>query len=262
MRYIKSLQKLYKHKELNYSTLPKQLIKELLDDALITIKRVGANRKKVIAKEEFFKTYDKLKDIESASTRAELTFLNSDSKQKYIAPQEGLFISGNAVVDGKSINLFEDSALFLKNMPKLSPTTLVVVVENFENLIYFKEQLWLFREDDIVFIYRNKATLDFIKELKNEALYFGDFDLYGIKIYLQEIKTRNSNIPFFIPENIKYYIQKYGNKKLYQKQYESTKKLDIKESGLKKLADTIHKCQKTLEQEFFIKGEKIGGKRA
>ncbi len=103
-----------------------------------------------------------------------------------------------------------------------------------------------------MFIYRNKAALRFIETLENKAYYFGDFDLYGIKIYLQEIEPRNSKIPFFIPKNIEYFIKKYGHEKLYQKQYESTKNLNPDDHGLKNLITIIHKHQKSLKQEFFI----------
>ncbi len=101
MRYLKSLQKLYTQKELNYSAIPKKLIQKLEDENLIDIKRVTAKGKKVIAKEEFFNVYSNLKDIETATTRAELTLAKSDSKQKHISPQDGLFISGNAMIGTK-----------------------------------------------------------------------------------------------------------------------------------------------------------------
>ena len=252
MKYLKSLLKLYEHKELNYSTLPSGLIKELLDENLIAIKRIDTKRKKVIAKEEFFLAYANIQAISNATTRSELVTAKSSSKQKHIAPQDGLFIAGNALIDEKSINAFEQSALFLKNPPTLYSSTLVIIVENFENLIYFQNQCHLFREEDIVFIYRNKAALRFITTLQNKAYYFGDYDLFGIKIYLQEIVPRNSNIPFFIPQNIEELIKTYGNSKLYQKQYEFTKNLNPQHQVLQKLISIIHKYQKTLEQEFFI----------
>jgi hypothetical protein len=151
-----------------------------------------------------------------------------------------------------SLPLFEDSAVFLKHIPKIDKNILIVVVENFENLVYFKSQTKYFQDDDILFVYRNNKMRELITQIENKIIYFGDFDLEGINIYLNDIYPRNNNISLFIPKNIKYLIQEYGLNKLYKKQLHKCQNLKSDIKPIQELIDTIHDTQRSLEQEWFI----------
>ncbi len=252
MRYLSTLLKLKTQKELNYSVLPKALVTQLLDEGLIEIKTLSANKKKVLAKEQFFIAFKNIEKIQNSMTRADLIGAKSDTKIKKVSPQDGLYLNGNCKISNITLPIFENSALFLKDIPSISKDILIVCVENFENLIYFKSQLRLFRDEDILFVFRNSAMLKFIEEIENEIIYFGDFDLAGINIYQTQILTRNNSIKFFIPKSIENDLDNYGTKKLYMKQYELFKNIKSEDKKIQNLIDMIHKKQKVLEQEYYI----------
>lgn len=252
MRYIKTLLKLKEQKELNYSQVPKKLIEELKSENLIEIKTISANKKKILVKDQFYIKYKDLKEIQKATSRSELVKTNSHSKVKKISPQDGLYINGNCTIEDLQLPLSKNSALFLKEFPTISKDILVVGVENFENLIYFKSQLKYFQDNNILFVYRNSAMLRFIANIENEVIYFGDFDLAGIHIYLYEICKFNKNVKLFIPQNIEELIKNNGSSELYKKQFSKYKDLNSKNGIIQYLIDIINKNQRSLEQEYFI----------
>lgn len=255
MKHLKTLLKLKEQKELNYSQVPKNLIEELKSENLIEIKIISANKKKIIVKEQFYTKYKDLEEIEKATSRSELVKTNSHTKAKKISPQDGLYINGNCMIEDVKLPLFppsKSSALFLKEFPTISKDILVVGVENFENLIYFKSQLKYFQDNNILFVYRNSAMLRFIANIENEVIYFGDFDLAGIHIYLYEICKFNKNVKLFIPQNIEELIKNNGSSELYKKQFSKYKDLNSKNGIIQYLIDIINKNQRSLEQEYFI----------
>ena len=172
--------------------------------------------------------------------------------EKKISPQDGLYINGNCIIAGVNLPLFKDSALFLKQIPAVSKDILIVCLENFENLIYFKSQTKYFQDENILFVFRNSAMLKFIEELENDIIYFGDFDLAGIFIYETQVLARSKKVKFYIPKNIENLIVKYGSKSLYSKQYNKYKSLKSKNKDIENLINIINKNQKVLEQEYFI----------
>ncbi|QOY52196.1 DUF7281 domain-containing protein [Candidatus Sulfurimonas baltica] len=252
MRHLSTLLKLKNEKVLNYSQLPKRLLKELLDDGLIEVKTVSANKKKVIAKDEFFTTYYNIEEIQNADTRAKLIHAHTDSKHKSLPPQDGLYINGNCSIEEVKLPLFSQSAIFLKELPNIDKSTLIIGVENFENLIYFEKQCNYFRNDNILFIFRNKKMLELFEKIENEIIYFGDFDLAGIHIYLNEIFPKNEKIKFFIPENIEQLLEKFGSRKLYASHLSRYTNMSSDNEQISELISLMHKHQKSLEQEYFL----------
>ena len=249
MRYLKTLLKLKQNRELNYSSIPKILLEDLLSEGLVEV--VGLRRKKVVVNQYFDEAYKDIKPIEEATTRSDLAKLK-DTKLKKISSQDGLYLNGRCQLGSICLPIAQDSALFIKDIPSIAKDTLIVVVENFENLLYCNATLKLFREDDILFVYRNKKMLELISVVENQIVYFGDFDLAGVAIYLKEILPRNPSIKLFIPYNIEQLLYDNGSSRLYQKHFSKYKELqtDIKE--IQHLIETIHKTQKSLEQEYFI----------
>jgi hypothetical protein len=244
--------KLKQEKELNYSAIPKKLLNELLQEDLVSIKTISSNKKKVIITKLFLEQYKDIEKLEDVATRSNLTKLSYQTKSIKISPQDGLYISGDCIVDNVKLPLFNLSAIFLKQIPKIAKDTLVVGVENYENLIYFESTLKYFQSQNILFVYRNQAMMRLFKDISNKIIYFGDFDLAGIEIYLKQILPINSNIKLFIPSNLDILIKKYGNNYLYKKQINRYSSLKSEDQNIQNIIDTIHKYQKCLEQEFFI----------
>jgi hypothetical protein len=251
MRYAKILLRLKNEGELNYSIIPKKLLQELLDEELVNIKTLSASKKKVQTTPAFHSYYATLEQQLKATTRAELAQANSNTKQKKISPQDGLYIAGDVVVNKIDLSLLDNGALFLKEIPNIAEDILIIGVENFENLIYYKQQLYLFRQKRVLFVFRNQKMLEFIANIKNKIIYFGDFDLAGVAIYLNEIKKNAPNTEFFLPKNIEFLIKKNGRRELYIKQIQKYKNLTT-DTKIQKLIDIIKDNQKVLEQEFFI----------
>lgn len=256
-KYMQTLLKLKEFQELNYSAVPKELLKQLLDEKLVVVRTISAKRKKILVTEAFFQEYKDLENIQNATSRAELIALQSHSKIKKIAPQDGLYLNGNCEILNVKLPLFNKSAVFLKEIPEISKDILIVVVENFENLIFWEEQLRYFQKENILFIFRNKMMLKFIENIENKIIYFGDFDLAGIDIFQTQVLVKNKNIEFFIPQNIEEDIKQYGSRELFTKQFSKYKNIKSQDSKMQNLIDIIIKNQKGIEQEFFIKEELI-----
>ncbi len=84
-------------------------------------------------------------------------------------------------------------------------------------------------------------------------MHFGDFDIAGIGIYLNEYKKHLSEkATFFIPENIKSTLRKNGNRDRFDNQKINFKIDKIQESKILDLIELIKKEKKGLDQEYYI----------
>ena len=92
-----------------------------------------------------------------------------------------------------------------------------------------------------------------LESIPNRILYFGDFDLAGIRIYQTEFKRRlGDKISFIVPKDLETRIQRSGNPGLYSKQVnEGFANLKSESGELKELISLIHRMQNTYEQEGF-----------
>lgn len=222
-------------------------------EGFVHIRFLSASRRKIVANDAFRHYFKRMEKIEQAQTRTELIHAQSDTKRKRIAPQDGLYVAGNAHINNLPLPEFYESALFLKNIPIVEEKAFIVGVENFDNLVYWREQCYLFEgREKLLFIYRNKKMLELLESTTNPVFYFGDFDLAGINIYENEIRKRNKNVKLFIPQNIEIPLKKYGSSKLYVQQLNQFKKLTSRVPKVQNLIEMIHRYQKGLEQEFFI----------
>ena len=252
MRYLKTLLKLKANKELNYSSVPESLLQKLQEENLVTVVTLSPKRKKVKVKEEFFNVYSNIEKLEDITTRAELIQSNAHTKEISISPQEGLYINGNCLINNVKLPLFQKSAIFLKEIPQIDENILVVGVENYENLIYFESLLHLFQNENILFVFRNKTMREFFRTIPNKKIYFGDFDLAGIAIYLEQIYPLDNGIDFYIPQDLDIIIPNFGSNYVYEKQLNQYKNLSCANEKIQEIIDIIHTNQKSLEQEYFL----------
>lgn len=139
-----------------------------------------------------------------------------------------------------------------------APEVTIVGVENSENFRKLKEQAYLFEDITPLFVsrYPQNQSKDFIKWMKsipNDYLHFGDFDLAGIGIYLNEYKRHfPEKSRFFIPEGLEEFLKSSGSRTRYNLQKLNFDISSIKEEGLLMLLDLLHKYKKGLDQERFI----------
>jgi hypothetical protein len=139
------------------------------------------------------------------------------------------------------------------------PAVTIVGIENAENFSNIKEQAYLFKNIQPLFVSRYPQSNDLMKWLQaipNPYLHFGDLDFEGINIFLNEFKKHlGERATFFVPAQTEALLLKYGNRALYNKQLSKAPAIDATiEKNIQKLLEMIHRHKKVLEQEVFIEG--------
>jgi hypothetical protein len=208
-------------------------------------------------------------------TRGEAIEISGNSKLKSIRTFKGFLVNCynpiQAQINGKSIilNPAEGTFQFIYDFESFSiPQDITIVgVENPQNFRYIEKQKQLFENINPLFVSRypqnqSKDLLKWLQSIPNNYLHFGDSDFAGIGIYLNEYKKYlGDKAQFFIPQNIEYIFDNYGNKGLYDKQKINFDTNIISEIDLLKLIEIIHKHKKGLEQEIFINGASFYGNK-
>ena len=200
------------------------------------------------------------------STRAELVKITTDSKKSKERVFKGFLVNSYNTVKAELnnetiiINPIKGSFIFIYDFEtfKIPKEITIVGVENSENFSQIQKQKYLFKSINPLFISRypqnqNKDFVKWMKSIPNNYLHFGDFDIAGIGIYLNEYKKHLlGKATFFIPENIKNDIRKNGNRERFDKQKIHFKIDQIQESKIIELIEIIQLEKKGLDQEYYI----------
>lgn len=200
------------------------------------------------------------------ATRADFVKITSDSKNSKERTFKGFLVNCykpiKAELNGKEIilNPFNGSFIFIYDYEtfKISKNVTIVGVENASNFRQIQKQKYLFEDINPLFIsrYPQNQSKDFIKwmqSIPNNYLHFGDFDIAGIGIYLNEYKKHlQEKATYFIPKNIKSDLKSYGNRERFDNQKLNFKINKIQESKILDLIELITKEKKGLDQEFYI----------
>lgn len=266
---------------INGQSIPSSLVKGSLIDALVAeniIHRKGKHKKSLeLINEKGLHTflanqlqindiygYIVLKENPNA-TRAESTKITTDSKISNERAFKGFLVNSytsiTAELNNKQIiiNPQKGSFIFIYDYEsfKIPKEVTVVGVENTKNFSQINKQKYLFNKFNPLFIsrYPQNQSKDFIKWMKyipNNYMHFGDFDIAGIGIYLNEYKKHLSEkASLFIPKNIKSDLKK-GNRERYDKQRINFKIDDIQEPKVLDLIELIKREKKGLDQEYYI----------
>jgi len=266
---------------INGESIPNSLAKSSLIDALVDeniIYRKGKHKKSLeLINEKGLHTflanqlqvndlygYISLKENPNA-TRAESTKITTNSKISKERAFKGFLVNSynsiTAELNNKQIiiNPQKGSFVFIYDYEsfKIPKEVTVVGVENSKNFSQINNQKYLFNKINPLFIsrYPQNQSKDFIKWMKsipNNYVHFGDFDIAGIGIYINEYKKHLSEkAAFFIPENIKSDLKK-GNRERYDKQQINFKLDHIQEPKVLDLIELIKKEKKGLDQEYYI----------
>lgn len=200
-------------------------------------------------------------------TRKDLIAVSSNSKLKKVRTFKGFLINCyepiSAVINNKPITISPTEGMFqfVYDFESfcLDQNTTVVGIENPENFRFLEYQKHLFTDIKPVFVCRypqnqSKDLLAWLKKIPNKYVHFGDFDLAGIGIYINEYKTYlGDKATFYSPRNIEELIINHGNRSIYNTQKINFNINLIKEDSLLELIKIIHKYRKGLEQEILIK---------
>ena len=169
----------------------------------------------------------------------------------YVSSLEDIVIK----VDDKEFRVLPTNGvgyfLFYTQKIELAPETIIVGVENYQVIWFAQKYKKFFQDKNILFVVSNSYMWEWIKEIENEYIHFGDYDLAGINIYLNTIVPRLTKCKkhsFFIPENIENLIKEHGDRELYEQQV-SYQNLAVNDSDISKLKDIICHYKKALEQE-------------
>ena len=202
------------------------------------------------------------------TTRAEATEATSNSKHKKGRIFNGFFIKSylpiNAKIENQTISLkpAKGTWIYIENFKTLviEQDITIVGVENSETFTYIENYKYLFEDIKPLFLlrYNNNSYIEWLQQIPNDYLHFGDFDLSGIATYITDFKNKltNKNCRFFIPENIKDLIINSKNKKDYIKQLNDKRVVNIdfeKHKDVIYLVKIIKENKRTLEQERLMK---------
>ena len=198
------------------------------------------------------------------ATRGDLIAASNDSKAALRRTFKGFLVNSytpvSCLLNDIPIVIYPPGGTFqfISDFEHFVPPQDVVIVgvENAENFRLVEKQQHLFADMTVLFVsrYPQQQSGDVMKwllSLPNRYLHFGDYDLAGINIYLQEYKRHlNDRASFFIPPNIEELIEKHGNRRLYDQQ--QLNNAAITEDSLKQHISLIHKHKKGLEQEALL----------
>lgn len=278
LKIAKVLVRLINAETVPNSTAKSQILEELIAENILF--RKGKHKKHLeLINEEGLQMYlanqlqiNNLHDYISAleneeSTRAEFVKITTDSKHSKERTFKGFLVNCYTPIKAELndqeiiINPSLGSFIFIYDYEtfKIPKGITVVGVENPRNFRHIQEQKYLFEDINPLFIsrYPQNQSKDFIKWMKsipNNYLHFGDFDIAGIGIYINEYKCHLFNkASFFIPGNIEMAIKKNGNRGRYNNQKINFDIKKIQEPLIKNLIRILNSEKKGLDQEYYIK---------
>lgn len=281
---IRTLIRLRDGETVNEGEFRSSQMKELLEafncKNALSFVRIGRSRGayKAITPERFTAAcvdYDRvLSDLEAAlrlaegavQSRAEKTTLFGNSKQDGAdRTMKGFTLLADRSIEvsylGRSFPIGPLAGLHVVDKTTLSipKEATILIVENAE---CFYDHRWIVNvglkegEGPFILLYRSLISEDgklWLETAPNRILYFGDFDLGGIRIYETEFKRRLGNkVSFIVPEDLEERIRRQGNPGLYTKQINEGYACQISPSGeLTDLIELLHHLQSSYEQEGY-----------
>ena len=134
----------------------------------------------------------------------------------------------------------------------------IVGIENMENFRCIRRQKEFFDKNigngRKLFVSRYPQSPDlrnWLMTIENKYIHFGDFDLAGISIFINEFqKHLQGRAEFLIPDDIDSRLSK-GSSERYDKQIRRFHNLKSEDPRLQTLIDTIHRYRKGYDQEGY-----------
>lgn len=202
------------------------------------------------------------------TTRAEATKNTSNSKYKKGRIFNGFFVktykSLYGEIENEKISLKPQNGtwIYIQNYKNftIDKNITVVGIENSETFTFIENYKHLFTKIEPLFLlrYNNNSYIEWLQNIENNYLHFGDFDLSAMAIYITEFRNKldEKRCNFYIPEDIETLIKQSTNRKDYIKQLNDkrVKNLDFNSyPEISELARLIQQNKKTIEQEILMK---------
>ncbi len=277
LSFARCLLRLQNEEQLNPSEIAsKGLLKQFCEDGIIQKQAAGGRRvnyacSEPISLQNYLKAqYDIISlenyvsEFEADSSDGESSLFASRSTKTFRRKSlQGFFIRAfqtEIVVSGIAIQPIPHSIELFVHQPEkllISPTALVVGIENPECFLKFEKLAHLFPQKELIIImrYLSSSPNRWLETIPNDYLHFGDFDPAGLHIYIWEYRTRLSanRCNFFIPPNINELLEHYGQTSLFDSQIHMLKNVDFNlYPEIKSLVCLMHKYRKGLEQEWLF----------
>ena len=273
-----TLQRLIDGESVAASTLRKDFAETLIVEGLLTVHTHGSRRKfraiDTLALKNFLKArYEELRSIgdgkpTSYGTRSEQASETGNSKLVKVRSCPGFPVNSyesiKCSLNGETfvVNPPEGSFLFIDDWKQFAiPEDVVVVgIENMENFRMIRQQKTLFEsllgDKPLLFVSRYPQSTDlrnWLKDIPNKYVHFGDFDLAGINIYLTEFqKHLDDRASFLIPYDIEQRLSQ-GSFIRYNAQYGKFHTLHCSDKNIQSLLGLINKYHRCYDQEGYIK---------
>ena len=270
---------------ISYSSLSTRLREDLLHEGLLTItahgsrKNVRANN--IDALSNFLNQYEALRGIDwkqednawvGQDSRSSQAGISGNSKLRIVRSCPGFMVNSyepiQAMLNGGNITIHppEGTMLFVAEWQRfiIPDEVLIVGIENMENFRQIRRQRYLFEayneerhvHTPLLFVSRYPQSSDlrqWLMQIPNQYLHFGDFDLAGIRIFETEFEPYiNNRATFFIPKDIEMRLQR-GSAERFNAQYEHFKNYIPQSDELQHLANLIRKYHRCYDQEGYIK---------
>jgi hypothetical protein len=277
LKIAKVLIKLIDGEVVTASSAKSKLINELVSENILWQK--GKHHKSLqIRDEDALTTYlsnqlqindlvTYISSLENKNTsRSEFVKITTDSKHSKERTFKGFLVNSYSPIKAKLngqdfiVNPAIGSFVFIYDFEtfKINDDITIVGIENSKNFRQIHEQEYLFKSIKPLFVSRypqnqSKDLIKWLQSIPNNYLHFGDFDIAGIGIYLNEYKRYLSKKAiFFVPDNIENVIKEKGNRERYDKQQINFDINEIEEKQLLNLIKVINAERKGLDQEFYI----------
>lgn len=276
IKQIQQLQRLLRGETIAWSSLNNDMRNTLIGEDLIIIKTNRSRKSIYVPNAEALKMFleqhfEGLRGMDwnseyllSSTSRAELAVNSGNSKTKEIRSCPGFMVNSyepiSAKLNGKDIVIApqEGTMLFVADWShfEIPKEVLVVGIENMENFRRIHEQRYLFPINrPILFVSRYPQSTDlrnWLQNIPNEYLHFGDFDLAGMRIYETEFfKYLDNRASFFIPTDIESRLSN-GSTERYNAQYPKFKSYIPKDTRLLPLYNMINHYHRCYDQEGYI----------
>ena len=281
LRLIENLKRLLHGETIPFSILPKSLVDPFVEEGILSVeyhktKRCLRAPNSTALAGALQKYNEALKDLDEAeklltedNSRAAQAALSGNSKTNSKRTMPGFLVNSYTRIDcilcGQPFVMdpAEGSVIYIVDWQTFIPpvSTLIIGIENTENFIRIREQKRLFdyllqqEESEILFVSRyafSSDLMNWLASIPNRYLHFGDFDLAGISIFLNQFKPYvGERGSFLIPSDIESRL-KDGSRKRYDDQYQKFYDLTTTDPDISHLISLIHKYRRTYDQEGYI----------
>lgn len=263
---------------ISYTKFDCAMAREMVNEGIITLIPRGSKRRFHMIDPEGCRIYMaqkytsgmeledwvEMKSCPDEVSRSEQVAKAGDSKLRYTRTFKGFLLNCytpiEATLHGEPCMLspLQGTSIFMQDYEGFHiPEEVVVVgIENGENFRHIRSQKYLFEGMKVLFVSRypqSKDLCNWLKMIPNRYIHFGDIDLAGVFIFLNEFYVKlGDRAEFFIPADMEQRL-KDGNRQLYDNQYLRYRGMFVADGRLRPLVEMIHQYGRGYEQEGYIK---------